>query len=219
MSSAPARDGPVGGLWPVILTGVAGVAVFNLAPLFLRAAAARFSLSDDEIGWLMAVEIAGIALASFTVLVVAKHVSPRAIALVGLVVILLGNPIAGAVDAYSLFLAIRFFIGLFGDGFAYVAAIMTLGRHTQPTRAFAALSLANMALAGLGLSLLGAADAAAFTAVFAALGLIGMLAWRRYPSLAPSDSPGHHRNGGAARGASMLGLAGLFAYAINLGAV
>lgn len=219
MNPPPIQGASVGSLWPVVLIGVAGVAVFNLAPLFLRAAAARFSLGDDAIGWLLGAEIAGIALASFAVLVIAGRVSPRAIALVGLVVIVLGNPLAGMAEAYSLFLAIRFLIGLFGDGFVYVAVIMTLGRHRLPTRAFATLSLANMGLAGLGLSLLSTAEAPAFTMLFTTLGLIGILAWRRFPSLSPAGELAQSSVGRRASAAATLGLAGLFAYAINLGVV
>ncbi len=59
-------------LWPVIPLGIAGSAVFNLAPVYLTDASHRLMLNDQEIGQLMGVEIAGIAIASVLAMVLIR---------------------------------------------------------------------------------------------------------------------------------------------------
>jgi len=220
--SAIQSSNATGILGAAIGTGVAGAAMFNLAPLFLAAAAERFTLSDQQIGGLISVEVAGIALASFAGLFLVPRFGCRRIGTIGLVVIVVGNLVANRAPDYWTLLILRFVIGFCGDGMAYVAAIMALGRLPNPTRGFALLSLSNMVFAGSSLALLpqlaGGAHWSNITVWISATALVGSILIR--------GLPGPEGNGHDARltlalfsRVGTLALVGLLMFSINLGAV
>lgn len=203
-------------------SGVAGTAMFNLAPLFLAAAADRFMLDDTQIGQLISVEIAGIALASFAGLFLIPKYGCRRIASLGLAVVVIGNMLAVRVPDHSSLLVLRFFIGFCGDGMAYVAAITALGQLHNPTRGFALLSFSNMCFAGSSLALLpqvsGGTDWAIITLLIAVVALAGLFLIRGLP-----ETIGCAHDIAPVRilinPVNVLALVGILAFTINLGAV
>ena len=78
-----AADSGVFPVWPVVMAGIAGAAMFNLAPAFLASNAAWFGLDDRQIGWLMSAEIAGIAIASVLTLLFGHRGQLRTLAFDG----------------------------------------------------------------------------------------------------------------------------------------
>jgi len=223
VNGAGGDGGPAFPLWPVVVIGVAGTAMFNVAPLFLQTQAAHFELSDREIGWLMAAEIVGIALASVVMLLSMRRYLLRQTAFLGAAVIVAGNLVSPWIDSFAVFLGLRFVIGLFGDGLAYVTAIITLGRHPNPIRAFALLSFSNMCLSGVALALLPLLPVALLRpgviSLLVLLALLALVFWRRFPRFDGEVEPATVRTAFRLSPVHLLGLAGLFAFTVNLGAV
>jgi predicted MFS family arabinose efflux permease len=108
------------------ITAIAGTAMFNLSPLFLAAAAAEHGIGDRQLGLLMSLEVAGIALASFLTLLLIDRLGARRLAVIGGTVIFAGNLLAYLATDFTTLLAIRFLVGLLGDGLAFTAAIVVL---------------------------------------------------------------------------------------------
>ncbi len=213
-----------GFLIAAIGAGVAGTAMFNLAPLFLSAAMEAFRLDDRQIGLLIGTEIAGISLASLAGVLLAPRLGCRTLAISGLMFIVLGNITALAAQDYSILLAIRFLTGFGGDGLAYVAAIIALGHWHNPTRAFALYSFTNMCIAGTTLALLprlpGAADWQSITLLLAGLAVVALLLSRQHlTGLTGKSAGGITGVSPLVTPANGLLLTGLFAYTVNLGAV
>jgi predicted MFS family arabinose efflux permease len=208
-------------IWPALVAVLTGAAVFNLAPLYLEASARRYALDQQQIGWLMSAEIAGIALASFLVLLLQNQLAVRRLTLVGTLIIIGGNLLSASIAQFEVFLVSRFFIGLLGEGLVYVTAIITLGRHSNPVWSFALLSFSNMCFSALMLlgvpRLVGTADIVGLLLLFSTLGIVLLIAWHWYP--------GDSRDGKTAVFASRLsrvgwsGLLGLTLFGANLGAV
>lgn len=223
MSQTVSEDRKAFAMWPVVLAGLAGAAMFNLAPLYLETNGSRFGLNDQQIGWLMSVEVAGIALASLLVLIWMRHVALRHVALIGLVVIVCGNLASLTVDSFVDFLLIRFATGLFGDGFAYVAAITCLGRHSNPVRAFATLSFTNMCVIVVAMVLIPKySDEHRQFAVLATLILFGLIAlalWRHFPRFTDTAEQDPQSASAHIDPLHLLALFGLMTFTANLGAV
>ena len=137
-----------------LLLAVTGSAFFNLQPLFIAAAQPLYGLSDSQIGWLAAGELAGIAAIS---LILTRHPGDfnyRRIALVGLACISAGNVATLYADVYWQLFVARLFTGFAGDGPVYIVAIILLGRAATPTRLFGIMVFLNMLVTALGLRLL-----------------------------------------------------------------
>lgn len=205
-----------------ILAGLCGAATFNLAPLFLPAAARSFHLSDREIGLLMGVEVGGLALASILTLLLIPQLGCRRVAAIGFACVILGNGLSGfATDAQQL-LPLRFLTGLLGDGLVYSAAIVALGRRRNPTGAFALLSLSNMCFTALILAavpwLIGVPDWQFMTGLLCMVALPGLLLFRFIDPQTDRESE-RTAPGDLLAPTSLLAFAALFAFSINLGAV
>ena len=82
MNTEQLTGGPTAGesadqLIASVLVAMAGTAMFNLSPLYLAAAAAEHGFTDHQLGFLMSLEVAGIALASLLVLILIDRVETR----------------------------------------------------------------------------------------------------------------------------------------------
>ena len=194
--------------------------MFNLSPLFLVAAADEYRLGPREQGILMSLEIAGIALASFLVLFLIDRIGPRRLAAFGAGVILAGNLLTLVAPHFAWLALLRLFIGFAGDGLAYASAIVLLGRHMDPMRAFGVFAFSNMCFTGAMLAVLprlsGEASWQTLLYLFAFLGLLALISVRQFPD-AEQRPPSL-----LVRGYSMkasVALAGIFAFTANLGAV
>lgn len=222
MKQVIGRERPGIALWPMVLCGVAGAAVFNLAPLYLAASAQRFALDDRQVGWLMSAEIAGIALASLAVLLLRGRLPMHRVAIGGALCLTIGNLAALQVDSFGAFLAMRLAIGFLGDGLVYVAAIVLLGRQADPVRAFATLSFTNMCFTAGMLWLLPLVlrdvDNEHLAWLFAGLAVAVLLASHRlvHPE-SRTQVDGVLSTVG--RGLPLLGLGGFALFGANLGAV
>lgn len=133
---------------------VVGSSMFNLEPLFLAAAAKKFLLDDNQIGWLAGIEIAGIAFASLLAPRWIPSTGYKNTAFLGLIIIIIGNSLSLFVDNYSTLLIIRFITGFGGYGIVYICGIMLLGSLKSPTRAFGLLVFINMLITATTMKLL-----------------------------------------------------------------
>ena len=133
---------------------VIGSAFFNLQPLFLGAAQPLFALSDSQIGWLAASELAGIAMASVLLTTVAGNYNYRVVASAGLAAIMLGNAATMFAENFAQLLVARLATGLLGDGVVYITAILLLGSSSAPTRTFGLMVFINMAFTATNMQLL-----------------------------------------------------------------
>ncbi|MCB1773698.1 MAG: hypothetical protein KDI88_08790 [Gammaproteobacteria bacterium] len=213
-------------LWGPISCGVAGAAAFNLAPLYLDGMRRRLGLDDAQTGWLMGAEIAGIALAAMLALAACRQWDPVRLARAGLVMIVAGNLVSLLVTGFASLLGVRFLVGLFGDGIVYAAAIMLLGTRPSRVRAFATLSLTNMAVTAAvlwGLPRMPLDEPGIGPiATFVFFALLALLAVRRLDTVAPTFAGSGVGLSGPARHLrwiQLIALFGLAAYAVNLGAV
>ncbi len=207
-------------LLAAILCGLSGAAMLNLSPLYLAAATNQFLLNDRQMGWLMSVEIAGIALASLLARNLIPRLGYRMLAQTGLLTVIMGNILCLFVSDFGLLLGVRFLTGLFGDGLVYAAAIVLLGQRDHATRAFALLSFTNMCFTGLMLSLLPHIYGGSWPVAVSLLALVGAIALigsRFLP--AGSMHAAEHRPQLSIGRFHLLALVMLSAFTINLGAV
>jgi predicted MFS family arabinose efflux permease len=203
------------------VTAIAGTAMFNLSPLFLAAAAAEHGIGDRQLGLLMSLEVAGIALASFLTLLLIERLGARRLAVIGGTVILAGNLLAYLATDFATLMTIRFLVGLLGDGLAFAAAIVVLGGSRDPMRAYGGYAFANMCFAGIALALLpqlpGGASWAVMLGLFSLLGIFSLGVSRLLPGseqVREETTPA-----GIGSASAWLALAGIFAFTVNLGAV
>lgn len=137
-----------------VLLGVVGASFFNLQPLFFAAAQPVFELSDAQIGGLAASELAGVALVSLWLTIFAGELNYRAIAVTGLVFIIIGNVASLFAETVWQLMSIRFLTGFLGDGVVYICAILLLGSTGSPTRLFGLLVFVNMIITAVTINLL-----------------------------------------------------------------
>ena len=119
-----------------ILLALMAANFFNVTPLFLGAAAVDLGLIDREIGYIAAVEMAGLAIMGITAPVWILRVPWRAIALLGIAVLIIGNLSTIFANSYLMLLVMRGFTGVFGDGLCFVIAMAVLGEARNPDRVF-----------------------------------------------------------------------------------
>ena len=109
---------------------------FNIEPLFLGAAALDLGLAEREIGYIAAVEMAGLAIMGMTAPAWILRVPWRAMALLAIAALITGNLLTIFADSYLTLLAVRGFTGLFGDGMCWVLGVAVLGEAQNPDRVF-----------------------------------------------------------------------------------
>ena len=196
--------------------------MFNLAPLFLAAVGDAYQLTDRQIGLLAGVEIAGFAIASFSAPRWVLKRGYRMAASIGVAGLVVGNLASLLADSFTELLVFRLFTGLLGDGLAYVAAILTLGARSNPTRAFGLLTFSNMCFTGVALIVLPQVlvDSGwwSLRLFLALLGASGVLALKYIPA-EPEIAPSRGDQVVAKPGLGSLALLGVFFFCINLGAV
>ena len=109
---------------------------FNIEPLFLGAAAVDLGLIEREIGYIAAVEMAGLAIMGLTAPFWILKVRWRTMALLGIAALIIGNLLTVFANSYLMLLALRGFTGLFGDGLCWVLGVAVLGEAQNPDRVF-----------------------------------------------------------------------------------
>ena len=120
---------------------------FNIEPLFLGAAAVDLGLIEREIGYIAAVEMAGLAIMGLTAPVWILRVQWRTIALLAITALIIGNLLTIFANSYLMLLVMRGFTGLFGDGLCWVLGMAVLGEAKNPDRIFGINMIGVSALA------------------------------------------------------------------------
>ena len=134
-----------------VLLGVSGVAIFNVLPLYLGAAAEQLNLSPDKTGLLATIELSSIALASLLGPFWVGKVNWRRTAYVATSIIVIGDLLTTTLTSYESIVLTRVITGFFGEGLVYAIAISALAESDQPERAFGYAVSGQVLSAALGL--------------------------------------------------------------------
>ena len=134
-----------------VLLGVSGVAIFNVLPLYLGAAAEQLNLSPDKTGLLATIELSAIALASLLGPLWVSRVNWRVTAYAATSIIILGDLLTTTLSNYELILLTRVITGFFGEGLVYAIAISALAESDEPERAFGYAVSGQVLSAAVGL--------------------------------------------------------------------
>ena len=133
------------------MLGVSAVAIFNVLPIYLGAAAEQLNLGPDRTGFLASVELAAIALASLLGPFWVNKVHWRKTVYFSIVIMIAGDLITTTLQTYENILTARLITGFFGEGLAYAIAISVIGESERPERAFGFAVTGQVLSAAVGL--------------------------------------------------------------------
>ena len=138
-------------LTTAILLCLPGVTFFNILPVYLGAVSEEFGLGPDKIGYLSAIEMGALALASLLGPFWIRRFDWRKLAVFVILVMLAGNLLTLVVESYETLLIVRMLTGLFGEGIAYTLAVAAVSESEKPDRGFALLAMAQVTAGAIGL--------------------------------------------------------------------
>ena len=115
------------------------VGVFGLLPqpIFVGALQDVLGFSTQQAGLIAAAEVFGGAFASILAALWIKRVNWRTAALFAIAVVVLGNILSSIQTSYNALLAVRFVVGLLGEGTAFAVAISVISTTRETDRNFA----------------------------------------------------------------------------------
>ncbi|WP_240945895.1 MFS transporter [Pseudomaricurvus alkylphenolicus] len=137
-----------------VMASAAATLFFNTLPVFLGVAAETLQLNGEQLGQLAAAEIGGICLTSTSAVLWIRRVNWRWISIAGLLVMAAGNLLCMGADNFSQLVALRFLIGLLGDGVMLTVTYTLFGDVRDTDRAFAFSIAGQTGLGMLGLMLM-----------------------------------------------------------------
>ena len=123
-----------------------------ILPTMVGALVDHAAFTESEAGWVAAVGAMGSALAAIVIGLRIRHLDPRTIAIVGLIMLALcdaASALVGRMPAWS-FLALRALSGL-GGAAAYAAVMASIAAMPNPERGYGAFMVFQFALSALGL--------------------------------------------------------------------
>ncbi len=208
-----------------LLLGCVGVFAIMAGPIMTEALVASLGFAPDAAGQIFAVEALGTALAPLAAALWLTRVSWRLAAVVALLVVAAGNVVASFQSDLTTLLVLRFLVGFFGQGTAFVLAISIISGTSQKDRNFAFLIAAQVVLGVLffltlptQLFGLGAVPGVLLPLAGLALLALAMVAW--IPQ--PAAGAGHHATGPATAGSaglSFVALGAMLVWCTGLGAI
>lgn len=137
-------------LLPVFAIGVMGNNVITLTPLFVGAMVSDRGFSEQQAGYMVSADLAGFTVATFCIAFLIGRVSWRALALAGVVLMLVANAATTDVYTETMFAAARFLSGV-GGGVLVATATVALGRTDAPDRNFGILYALQLLISTAGL--------------------------------------------------------------------
>jgi predicted MFS family arabinose efflux permease len=119
------------GIWVL----VAGAFVYNVLPAMVGAAAETLGLNARQVGFLASADLIGAVAACITSLFWIRRVNWRVAATIGLVILIVGNLVAGRMQTYEGLVLVRSFCGV-GMGTAVAVGLAALSDVKNQERIF-----------------------------------------------------------------------------------
>ncbi len=206
-----------------LLLGCVGVFAIMAQPILVEVLVSKANLEGSAAGNITAVEALGTALGPVLAMAWMQRVSWRLAAVVALLAVIGGNAASTMLTDTSLLMALRFLVGLLGEGTAFALAIAIIGGTEHKDRNFAFLIAAQVMLGVLFFLVLPLPREAGVAGVMLPLAALALVALATV-GWVPRPAPGAHGHGGAAvAGASsapaVAALAVMLIWCTGLGAV
>lgn len=221
--SAPIPGGlDLRGLCAAVVLGTLGALTIMIVPGFVMLVGAQSGLNDQQLGYVASWDINATAAAiGFATFLIARF-GWRQLALVGLVLLVLGNVLTAGCHTYTGIVIARIVAGM-GEGLAIAVAFAALGSASNPDRAFGVYLVVGLTVSAALLALLPRLEArfgaAALFEAMAGLTLLSSALMIWLPR--GTDRPGTLLEGapGVSKHLAVAGLVGVFLYFIAQGAV
>jgi predicted MFS family arabinose efflux permease len=174
-------------LFVVVAYSAIAVLIFNALPVIMGVASDALALSDQQLGLLASLELAGIGITSVSGLYWIRRVSWRPTVALGILALVVGNTLSAFASGATELIALRFFTGLLGEGVIFTVAIAAIGDAEKTDRAFAFSIVGQVAL---GMVALGSfpyvAQAAGYSGVMGVMAVLALLSLFLLPWLPAS---------------------------------
>ena len=206
-----------------LFLGCVGVFAIMAQPILVEVLVAKLNFDRGAAGGISAVEALGTALGPVLAMFWMQRVSWRLAAVVALLVVVGGNAISSVQTDGTTLMALRFIVGLLGEGTAFALAIAIVGGTQQKDRNFAFLIAAQVVLGVVCFLVLPLPRDAGISGVLlplAGLALIALLTVGWIPQ--PAGGPQQHAAGAAAPSSpwpALAALAVMMIWCTGLGAV
>lgn len=129
-----------------ILLGCVGVFAIMAQPILVEVLVAKLGMDSGTAGRITAVEALGTALGPLLALGWTTRVPWRVMGIAALTVVIGGNLVSAFETDTTLLIAVRFLVGLFGEGTAFALAMAIVGGSARKDRNFALLIAAQVLL-------------------------------------------------------------------------
>jgi hypothetical protein len=206
-----------------IMLGCVGVFAIMAQPILVEVMVAKLGLTGGAAGTITALEALGTALGPVLAMAWMQRVPWRLAAVFALLVVVGGNVASSWVTGATELMALRFVVGLLGEGTAFAVAIAVVGGTQQKDRNFAFLIAAQVALGVAFFLTLPMPRDAGIEGVLLPLAGLALLALLTVGWLPQPAGGGHGHGAAAATGASAaLAWAALFVMLVwctGLGAI
>lgn len=176
----------------VILYMLAPVGM-SLLPLLVGAASDHLGLTPQEAGLLATADYAGITVAAVFAAIYIRRISWRKMALAGILILIIANPLCLLADSLLSLVVLRFLTEL-GTGLIFSLAIVAIGDSYKPDRFFAfGIGLTVALSTGFFLIIPGLIETYGLAAIFIAHALIAVLVlpilpWVPHEGSGPDES-------------------------------
>ena len=154
-------------LFAAIALSAVSILIFNALPVVMGVASDHLLLTAEQMGLLASAELGGIGLVATSGFWWIRRVSWRKASAAGLLVMAVGNLLSISMNSGVELIALRFLVGLLGEGVVFTIAMATIGDARNPDRAFA---LSIVGQVGLGMLALWA-----FPLIALSLGYAGVM--------------------------------------------
>lgn len=157
MNSTPARNSSLTPQIdrPIVLTCVAlaaGLAVimFNAMPAIVGGAADSMGYSNEELGLIPALYLAGHTLSTLLLPIVIRHINWRITGLAGMLILATGFYFASLVSDLTALVTVLFCTGM-GGGIVYTISMYAMSQSSNPDRAFGMAMLSQVGVGALAI--------------------------------------------------------------------
>jgi predicted MFS family arabinose efflux permease len=170
-------------LFAAVSLSAIAVLVFNALPVIVGTASDSLGLGDDTVGLMASLELAGIGITATSGMLWIRRIPWRPASIMALLVIAVGNLLSLQVGSAEQLLALRFVVGLAGEGLVFTIAMAAIGDSRQADRAFAFAIIGQIGLGAVALwafpQIAAGGGFAAVMSTMAALALLGiaLVAW------------------------------------------
>ncbi len=207
----------------VVLLSIVGVFGLMTMPLAAVAVVEHPGFTNTQAGNIIAMEIAGGALASVCAMFWIARVNWRVAAITAVIAVIVGDLLSMTQTEFAVLATLRFVTGFFGMGTAFSVVIAVIGDTIQTERNFAISLAAQVAFSVISLLLLPYAIESfgyqGLLAPLAAIGVLFLLPMKWIPERARVDQSAHQSDGGGSILPALIGLLILLVWDTGLGAV